>query len=457
MRNLKKSAILLIAAELCIYDFSSRANAVTPTLIYTAPQTGGPGITLVQIFPHHENPTPGPCIAMLEDTVELRVDRLADWLNAPREKAIITSTKQGDDLVNEQVPRFCLFINNQPMRTLQASGWLRDDPSWPGHEKMTDEEKAVPRYWIRFPLHRDVSNAQNKTDWSEVLKTPGITPQMDLTLGFYHADQNAAEALTSWVTRSTDKADRQFKFSRLRWDFWSIAGIVVLGLSLILFVMIVFLGGLVREPSLAIREDGLPPVSLGRCQMAFWFFLVATAFVFLWLITGRGDLDTINSTVLTLIGISAGTALGAAFITSNTADPFAAAQAPRRNYPKEIADAKDALARAGDEPARQVQRVRIAQIKTDFREYRRKHWNQWFLDLLSEEVDTSKRQTMSFHRFQIVVWTLVLGLIFCSEVYTKLSMPTFDSTLLILMGISSGTYLGFKFPSAGQQQPPGQH
>src|SRR5207248_11220708 len=71
-------------------------------------------------------------------------------------------------------------------------------------------------------------------------------------------------------------------------------------------------------------EDGLPPFSLGRCQMAFWFFLVISAFYFLWLITGRGDTDTINSTVLILIGISAGTALGSAIVSKNEAATAAA-------------------------------------------------------------------------------------------------------------------------------------
>ena len=44
------------------------------------------------------------------------------------------------------------------------------------------------------------------------------------------------------------------------------------------------------------------------------------------------------------------------------------------------------------------------------------------------------------------VWTLVLGIIFIASVYNNLSMPEFSSTLLGLMGISSGTYLGFKVP-----------
>jgi len=52
----------------------------------------------------------------------------------------------------------------------------------------------------------------------------------------------------------------------------------------------------------------------------------------------------------------------------------------------------------------------------------------------------------SFHRFQIFSWTIVLGIIFVSSVYNNLTMPEFSATLLGLMGLSSGTYIGFKFP-----------
>ena len=53
---------------------------------------------------------------------------------------------------------------------------------------------------------------------------------------------------------------------------------------------------------------------------------------------------------------------------------------------------------------------------------------------------------MSFHRFQVVAWTIALGLIFLVQVFNSLLMPEFDTTLLALMGVSSGTYLGFKYP-----------
>jgi hypothetical protein len=53
---------------------------------------------------------------------------------------------------------------------------------------------------------------------------------------------------------------------------------------------------------------------------------------------------------------------------------------------------------------------------------------------------------VSFHRFQIVIWTIVLGIVFVWSVYRNISMPEFDASLLTLMGISAGTYVGFKFP-----------
>jgi hypothetical protein len=61
-------------------------------------------------------------------------------------------------------------------------------------------------------------------------------------------------------------------------------------------------------------------------------------------------------------------------------------------------------------------------------------------DILSDD------NGISFHRFQIFVWTIVLIIIFIMRVYDILAMPTFDGTLLALMGISSGTYIGFKLP-----------
>ncbi|MES1241218.1 MAG: hypothetical protein ABUT39_06320 [Acidobacteriota bacterium] len=141
------------------------------------------------------------------------------------------------------------------------------------------------------------------------------------------------------------------------------------------------------------------PYSLARFQLAFWSFLVIAAYVFIWLITE--ELDTITGSVLVLLGIGSGTALGAAFIDQSKP------QAP-----------------AGPNPV-----------------------SQGFLrDVLSDD------QGISLHRFQLFIWTLILGIIFCASVYNGLAMPQFSPTLLGLMGLSSGTYLGFKVPEPPRRE-----
>ena len=53
--------------------------------------------------------------------------------------------------------------------------------------------------------------------------------------------------------------------------------------------------------------------SLARVQMAFWTLLVLPAFVYIYCTMGR--LDSLNKSVLALIGISAATGLGAMAIS----------------------------------------------------------------------------------------------------------------------------------------------
>jgi len=54
---------------------------------------------------------------------------------------------------------------------------------------------------------------------------------------------------------------------------------------------------------------------------------------------------------------------------------------------------------------------------------------------------------VALDRLQVIVWTLVLSGVFLTSVIWYLTMPDFNTTLLALMGISSGTYLGFRLPN----------
>jgi hypothetical protein len=66
----------------------------------------------------------------------------------------------------------------------------------------------------------------------------------------------------------------------------------------------------------------------------------------------------------------------------------------------------------------------------------------WLRDILSTT------DGIDFHRFQILVWSIVLGIIFITRVWQELAMPDFDSTLLGLTGLSAATYMGLKIPEA---------
>ena len=214
---------------------------------------------------------------------------------------------------------------------------------------------------------------------------------------------------------------------------------VGLVLALLLFVWLARRTALLRDRGDGIADGMKAPYSLSRFQLGFWILLVTSAYVFIWMITG--ELDTITGSVLALLGIGSGTALGAALIDqgkeeaaakTTAAEGAAAAPAPAEGSTA-AAPGKPAAAQSVD------QKLAATRGFSESRGFLR--------DVLSDE------RGISIHRFQLFVWTLVLGIIFCSIVYSRLEMPQFSSTMLGLMGISSGTYLGLKMPEgAGRKE-----
>jgi CHASE2 domain-containing sensor protein len=114
---------------------------------------------------------------------------------------------------------------------------------------------------------------------------------------------------------------------------------------------------------------------------------------FIWLVTGEYN-HTITQQTLVLLGISAATGLSATAIDSNKENVTPGAS-----------------------------------LHTNF-----------LHDILTDA------NGLAFHRYQIFLWTLMLGVFYVVSVYRTAATPDFDTNLLTLMGISSGTYLGFKIP-----------
>lgn len=133
-----------------------------------------------------------------------------------------------------------------------------------------------------------------------------------------------------------------------------------------------------------------PPFSLAKSQLAPWTFLVLGAYVLIYCVTEATTAVTV--TTLELLGISAGTAgLGGLL-----GQPAAGGVGPLR-------------ASRG-----------------------------WWLDVLSDE------QGVSISRLQQLGFTLLLGYLFVRTVYKTVALPDWNENEILLLGLSSATFLGLK-------------
>jgi chaperonin cofactor prefoldin len=210
------------------------------------------------------------------------------------------------------------------------------------------------------------------------------------------------------------------------------------------------------------------PYSMARAQMAFWFCVVIISYVFIWLATSY--LSNLPASVLGLIGISAATGLASAVVDSNKKTDL---ENLRRTFEEKLNTdqieasklqskiaALNATVNAIPPPADLEQQKSTLIAKQAELAAKQQEINQTNQEIasISAKLDPpsssgfindilSDDDGVSFHRLQIVVWTVVLILIFIVSVYDVLAMPDYDKTLLALMGISGGTYIGFKLPA----------
>jgi hypothetical protein len=237
---------------------------------------------------------------------------------------------------------------------------------------------------VTFELTR---NAKNKHIWRQFLYDPLFDPDatMRISVGI-GGDRPLPRAVG---------ANLSLRLKKLYVDNWTRTWLALLIAVAIALMIYARRSDMLRDG--AAFEGVRQPYSLARAQMAWWFFLLVTGYVFIWLVTGEAD--SISPSLLGLVGISAATALAAVAVTP------VAARGPR---------ASEGFIR----------------------------------DLISAD-----RGLVALDRFQVVVWTLILGGIFLTSVLWDLTMPDFSPTMLALMGISSGTYIGFKLPMKRDDPP----
>jgi hypothetical protein len=258
---------------------------------------------------------------------------------------------------------------------------------------------------VSYELKLDEKNEADDAAWHSLLGSPdGLVRPVRLSLG-------PSQHVSIETEVRGERAFQLVLLYDLYFYLWLGVTVLLVGCS----IWLARRSNLLRDPYAIVPEGAKRPYSLSRFQAVFWCVLVLISFFLIWTITG--ELGSITGSVLGLLGIGSGTALGAALIDSDKT-------APRTQ--------------GGGTPAA----TGVAQSS-----FKGASSGSFLHDILSGE------NGISFHRFQMFVWTIVLGLIFCSTVYDTLSMPQFDTSLLALLGISSGTYLGFKIPEKHEAGP----
>ena len=399
--------------------------------------------TVVMAYAARENASTS---AVCGDEIEVQVRGMGAWLyNLADIVASDTDlaqfkTKSGSSLIGEKVDplviqkwqemvlqltsHLCLYVNGVAFPELKAFR-----PYWDPAVNTPIDSTGCPQITLRFDfvkpdtssLSSEEADVLNKR-WNDLVhhiysntsaKNLFVGAKTDLTVGFddsKYGSHYLSSALNPDYADPTNPTERErgltfrvrpFSWSGMKWSIGIIASLII---AIIAFG---FCTNLLRDPTLPARPaiafrgaTTAQPYSLAFCQIAFWTIVIVASYLFIYLSTG--NYNCFNSTALTLLGISATTGLGAVVINNN-------------------------------DPSRAT--AWSSQMDTFY-----KKWLliSLFIDLLCE------RETMSFHRLQLITWTVVLAFVFVRSVFNTLGMPVLDPTLLILVGIVNGAYLGMK-------------
>ena len=165
----------------------------------------------------------------------------------------------------------------------------------------------------------------------------------------------------------------------------------------ILYVVIIFVFVWLALKTNVLRVNKTGPYSLSNTQLLFWTSLVMGAFIYTLLLT---DISmSFNTSILYMLGISLGTTGAATAIDQNKINNQSAV--PKKNQG-------------------------------------------FFKDVLTDG------DSYSIQRVQSFAWNVILGLYFITYTIKNKTMPEFSTTMLLLAGFSSSSYLAGKVPENTQ-------
>lgn len=246
--------------------------------------------------------------------------------------------------------------------------------------------------WLQFHLRVTPTNENN---WVDLLSPPVFERFVTFSVGLEQSD-----ALPSRYQEGTDRLARVIVIRR----GWAVTAAALVLACALGFVYLARHTRLLFQPIVAGAGAPKLRLSLARVQFALWFFAIFTAFLTIWLTTGRTD--SLNSSIVAILGISSGTAVGESLLWD-----------------------KNPL---------------VASAESDQSDFIPNHHPGIWELLQGLACDA---HGASIYRFQVLAWTALLLVTFVSQVYFDLSMPVFGSELLYLLGLSSGTYIAQGAPA----------
>ncbi len=319
-----------------------------------------------------------------------------------------------------------LFLNGHPIKSLTP--YPPNDPNKDGV--------------LQFTLRTETS----RLSWTPILGRPGLDPrEMKVSVGFQDG----------FPLKGTNGKPLPVLELDIINNGWFVMWILFFLIMVVVFLYCAWRTNIIRngDPTEG-SAQALGTYSLSKTQGAWWFFVIVASYLLIGIVAGDFS-SSINNTALILLGIGAGTVPGSAAIDASKDTPEI--RAKERDEAATMHDRLDAIdkrleeidwnladpAKSNQHPALLKERAELSAEKAQDASLYRKLTRQsehFITDILSDA------NGVNFHRFQIAVWTLVLSIVFIKEVYENLAMPVFDTTLMGLLGLSAGTYLGLKIP-----------
>lgn len=271
------------------------------------------------------------------------------------------------------------------------------------------------------------------------------------------ARKSAGEYERSAVVIVDGQQSEPYTFHQLTWGaICKMRVFVPIVLYTLISLMIVFSS----EGSIFRSETS--KFSLSKIQMGIWTFGFGLAYIVLAAIW-KEFLDLTDG-MFWLMGISSTTAIGAkAIVLKNKVDP-------RDPFPSTLLkdyNERSAIFRVTDESLKGLKSERVSDdIFEKLKSIKDKEFigEKEFLDVLKELIGKGKTANfksilrhshvkdsgyrLSLHRCQIILWTLIVVVIYTIKLISTMHLPDIPERLLVLMGISGGTYLGFNYPKS---------